>query len=107
VGGVVLEHVDLFRSNEDRKSEYSRPSHACTRCPGTHQVVRVDEGVVDGDDIDVTVLDGVSEDDTSDSTESARLRWIVRDDRDSDGRSFDKNKQKSRVKQRQYELPGS
>jgi hypothetical protein len=28
VGGVVLEHVDLFRSNEDRKSEYSRPSHA-------------------------------------------------------------------------------
>ena len=33
VGGVVLEHVDLFQSNEDRKSKYSRPSHACTRRP--------------------------------------------------------------------------
>lgn len=42
VGRVVLEHVD--------------------------HVVEVDEGVVDRDDIEVTVLDGVAEDDTSDTT---------------------------------------
>jgi hypothetical protein len=105
VGGVVLEHVDLLQTNEGRECQFSRPSHDCTRRPGTHQVVRVDEGVVDGDDIDVAVLDGVSEDDTSDSTESVPFRWIERDERDSDGRRFDKNAHKSRAEQRQYELP--
>jgi len=32
--------------------------------------VRVDEGVVDSDDVDVIVLDGVPEDDTANATEA-------------------------------------
>jgi hypothetical protein len=42
VGRVVLEHVD--------------------------HVLEVDEGVVDGNDIEVTVLKSVTEDDTTDTT---------------------------------------
>ena len=36
----------------------------------TYSVVGFNEGVVDGDDIDVRVLDGVSEDDATDAAEA-------------------------------------
>jgi hypothetical protein len=39
--------------------------------------VGFDEGVVDGDDIDFIILDGISEDDTADTAETvdANLCW--------------------------------
>jgi hypothetical protein len=36
----------------------------------THSVVGLNEGVVDSNDLDVAVLDGVAEDDTSNTTEA-------------------------------------
>jgi hypothetical protein len=56
--------------------------HSCihdpiTREGGAHGVVGFDEGVVDGDDIDFIILDGISEDDTADTAETvdANLCW--------------------------------
>lgn len=39
-------------------------------CRGTYSVVRLNEGVVDGDDLDIGVLDGVAEDDSANATET-------------------------------------
>jgi hypothetical protein len=57
--------------------------HSCIHDPitresgGAHGVVGFDEGVVDGDDIDFIILDGISEDDTADTAETvdANLCW--------------------------------
>jgi hypothetical protein len=57
--------------------------HSCIHDPitrgggGAHGVVGFDEGVVDGDDIDFIILDGISEDDTTDTAETvdAKLCW--------------------------------
>lgn len=46
----------------------------------TYGVVRLNEGVVDSDDLDVGVLDSVAEDDTADTTETV--------DADLDGSHF-------------------
>lgn len=46
----------------------------------THSVFGLDEGVVDGDDLDIGVLDGVAEDDTANATEAV--------DADLDGSHF-------------------
>lgn len=40
----------------------------------THHVVQVNEGVVDGNDLDVTVLNSISEDNSSNSAKSATRR---------------------------------
>lgn len=40
------------------------------RCEVTYSVVRLNEGVVDGNNLDVGVLDSVAEDDTADTTET-------------------------------------
>lgn len=47
----------------------------------TYSVVRLNEGVVDGDDLDVLELGGVAEDDSANATESV--------DADLDGSHFD------------------
>lgn len=36
----------------------------------TYSVLGLDEGVVDGDNLDIGVLDGVAEDDAADATEA-------------------------------------
>lgn len=47
------------------------------RGDAAHSIGGLDEGVVDGDDLDVGVLNSVAEDDTSNSTEAvdADLDW--------------------------------
>ena len=64
VGGVVLEHVNL------RNSELSSANTARERSEVAHHVVEVDEGVVDGDDLDLSVLERVSQDNSTNSTEA-------------------------------------
>lgn len=43
----------------------------------TYGIVRLNEGVIDGDNVDVVVLNGIAEDDTTDTTEAvdADLDW--------------------------------
>jgi len=49
-----------------------RGSHdgGATRGGKTHSVFGLDEGVVDGNDLDLGVLDGVAEDDTANAAET-------------------------------------
>ena len=69
VGGGNEQKTWDFRASASR-SLYDPVKWSTAHSQHVDQVVRVDEGVVDGDDIDISVLNGVSEDDTSDSTES-------------------------------------
>lgn len=75
VGGVVLEHVDLERG-------WSAWLMVILCSSGeTYGVVRLNEGVVHSNNLDLGVLDGVAEDDTADTTETV--------DADLDGSHFE------------------
>jgi hypothetical protein len=64
------------------------------RGTGTHGVVGLNEGVVDSNDINLVVLDGIAEDDTTDTTEAVDSHlslghdelWLLRSGQVSGGR---------------------
>lgn len=68
MGGVVLEHVFLSWVSWMPARQCFKPLEQTESF--TYSIVGLDEGIVDGNDLDVVVLDRVAEDDTANTTEA-------------------------------------
>ena len=69
VGRVVLEHVRLQNSRRQLRSCVPASQVGLDAGAATYSIVGLNEGVVDGNDLDVRVLNGIAEDDTANAAE--------------------------------------
>jgi hypothetical protein len=88
VGGIVLEHVDLLSQDREMRAKNRRVSTLIWLVAGRgsksakvaekryfpYHVGKIDEGIVDGNDLDVLVGKSSAENETTDASESEGAR---------------------------------